>query len=61
MRRMVKLASLGKLASPVLQEVLAYRFIGSDWKRRLIGVICLDTTSRVIVFTRISILAPSSA
>jgi hypothetical protein len=61
MRRMVKLARLAKLTSSVLKEVLAHRLVGSDGKRRLIGVICLDTTSRVMVFARISILAPSSA
>jgi hypothetical protein len=58
---MVKFTGLAKFAGTVLKEVLAQWLIWSDWERWLIGVSSFHTTQRMVVFARISILAPSCA
>jgi len=56
--RVMELAGLSKFASAVFEVILARRFVGTNWKLRLIRVAwCIRSTGWVMVFARFAVFA----
>jgi hypothetical protein len=60
MRRVMKLACLPEFTCSIFQIVLTKRFIRTNGKWRLVRVICLGSSFRVMILAGLSIFASSS-